>query len=353
MKPEELQQKISEYYEKLSPELQEAFSNMEWLEKINEIGKKYSLKDTELESLGIETTLVLLGILHIEEYEKNLGLEIKISKEEFIKMMAEIDEQIMKPVKLELTKTFHKNSKELVNNKHGGQQKIDQRLNSLPEKLQEAIQQSNYQVKIYEIGQKYNLSIEDLGILEETATKTILGTINPSNFEKELKAKIKLEETKLNDFVDEINTSIFENIRDSLKNQWEKDKTSADNKIENSNNEIPLPPYGKVESSKEQVVGGGGKKDIKDEEEIPLPNYSNEKPKDSEVLLRHGIEMIEEKTPNSHTNYREPIDEPGVDFISQKLNKPTASENVVKDYSLPKMTTSKETPNKDAYREKI
>ncbi len=64
MDKEELQKKIAEYYLKLPKEAQEVFSSMKWLETLKNICEKYSLDENQIKTLGIETSLILLGIVH-------------------------------------------------------------------------------------------------------------------------------------------------------------------------------------------------------------------------------------------------------------------------------------------------
>lgn len=110
MEQEELQKNIALYYSKLPKETQEVFSSMIWLETLKKISIKYSLNEEQIKTLGTETTLVLLGIVHVIDYEKNLIKEIQIPRATFDEMFLEINDSILKPVLSQITQTFEENT---------------------------------------------------------------------------------------------------------------------------------------------------------------------------------------------------------------------------------------------------
>lgn len=211
MEQKELQQKIAEYYEKLPTEAQQVFSSMKWLEILQTICEKFKLNEEQTQILGSETTLVLLGIIHIEEYEFNLKNEIKISENEINQLINEIKESVLKNISSELNDAFNENNKEITEIS----QKIDERFEKLPENTKRAIEESNYQTKIYEIGKKYNLTISQIGILGESIINTMIGITHSDKFEESLK-DIQLSESKIKEIVSDVNTEIFKQIREEL-----------------------------------------------------------------------------------------------------------------------------------------
>src|SRR3989344_8522569 len=102
MDPQELQEKIALYYSKLPPEAQAIFSKMEWLETLRTISVRHSLSDAQIQTLGTETTLILLGIIHFNEYEANLEKELGLPKESVVKILGEINEAVLKPIRPQL-----------------------------------------------------------------------------------------------------------------------------------------------------------------------------------------------------------------------------------------------------------
>ena len=155
MNKEELQQKIAEYYGKLPKEAQIVFSSMTWMETLKDIGVKYSLNNNQIETLGTETTLVLLGIIHIEEYQKILEKELGLEKEITEKIIIEIDENILKTIKSQLAETFESNAISLAEKA----QDFDPRFMSMPKEVEEAIAKSGWKEKLYEIAGKYKLTV--------------------------------------------------------------------------------------------------------------------------------------------------------------------------------------------------
>jgi hypothetical protein len=105
----QLKQKIGEYFVKLPKEAQDVFSSLVWMETLKEIATKYNLNPEEIEILGTETTLVLLGIIHLGEYQENLERELIVEKETIEKIIMEIDDRILKTIKEQLSETFESN----------------------------------------------------------------------------------------------------------------------------------------------------------------------------------------------------------------------------------------------------
>ncbi len=110
MDKKELQEKIAEYYRKLPPKSQEFFAGLAWLETLREISEKYSLDENQAGILGTEAMLALLGIVHVEDFEGILKEEIKLPGELTNKIVSELNEKILAPVRLELIDAFTKNA---------------------------------------------------------------------------------------------------------------------------------------------------------------------------------------------------------------------------------------------------
>jgi hypothetical protein len=113
----QLQQNIAKYYAKLPVELQEVFSGLKWMEYLKNICTKYSLRDDQIETLATETTLVLLGIVHLEDYVLTLRKDLKLDEEIFNKILDELDAGILKNIKDDLVNTFELNV-EFLNNEN-------------------------------------------------------------------------------------------------------------------------------------------------------------------------------------------------------------------------------------------
>jgi len=334
MDQNQLQQKIVEYFQKLPKEAQDSFSSMVWMDKLKEIISIYSLNADQIEILGAETTLVLLGIVDIAEYKKILENELKLNKDLFIKLATNIDNDILFKIKDQLTETFEANAIALAEEKYGGDKNIDERFNRLPAEVQDAINKSNYQETLYLIAKKYKVSIEKMGTLEEITTKVMLGIIHPDKYEENLKSKLGISDDDTHNLVLDVNEQILKTIKEALKESWN------DNQKLNEDDLIPTPPYVDI---------------------VPKPAYSLETSgvastikeiKVGDIYKDSGIEILGDekeivKTTTPIETKVVPTEEkliiPSViNMLKDKLNNPINGENSVSNYSLPKINNKED-----------
>src|SRR4051812_29846145 len=113
MDQKQLQQHIAEYYSKLPAGAQAVFASMEWMGTLQTICKKYTLSNEQIQTLGTETTLVLLGIVPIEQYVENLMKEIVLPADSMTKMLGEIEESVLQSVRPELEQAYKANLSEI------------------------------------------------------------------------------------------------------------------------------------------------------------------------------------------------------------------------------------------------
>lgn len=310
MNPQELQQKIAEYYAKLPKEAQDIFSSMQWLETLKSLSAKHNLNAEQIETLGTETTLVLLGIIHVEEYEEIIYKEIKIQKNSLDELLADINDLILKPIRSKLTETFIKNSTEFETGNEQElleDQPINPRLSVLPEETQEAIKNTNYQAKLFNISRDNGLSITMMGTLENLVIDVILNKVLPEDFISVLKDTLQIDNTKSNEIAKEINEQILKEIRKSLIFSSEEDsvqeKTETETLLEikkegeiNKDNQIKM---NALKPTVEQPVIISKSTEIEImPEELPSP----EKPlieKQSETIPKSSISMSAQKFSNS------------------------------------------------------
>ncbi len=233
----QLQQKIAEYFAKLPPNAQAMFQSMGWLDALEIISQKYSLTQTQKESLGTETTLLLLGIIHPDEYTKFLINGLSIPKGISEKIMIDVNTNILNEFKDELENTYNKNAEELAEKEYGGKITLDERFKSLPEEVQDAILNSNYQIKLAEIATRNNLSIAQMAILEKTTNKVLLAIIHPNEFNKALSTELNLPQDKINTLIDSVNEEVIKSIRAILLGHAEEKKDTLSEEPP-----VPLPP---------------------------------------------------------------------------------------------------------------
>ncbi|HEV7702346.1 MAG TPA: hypothetical protein VGO63_02805 [Candidatus Paceibacterota bacterium] len=95
---EKLQQIIKEEVAKLSKEMQQAISSIDWIKITEELGKKYLLSESEVNDFRVETLLVLVGIRSANLYVGNLENEVGTSKNDAEKIATEVFEKIFEPI---------------------------------------------------------------------------------------------------------------------------------------------------------------------------------------------------------------------------------------------------------------
>lgn len=286
---DELQILINEARTLLSEESRSAIDSVDWKLIILEIGN--NLNSDQLETLEIETELLLCGILSPMEYEKELEKRLKISKEEISILLKKMDEMIFQKMQQELEKKIQRQSIKIPTPEIKEIKKVIQEseFNSLPQQVQSAIAQSNWKEKLYNIAPKYNLNIEQMGILENTTIRFIKNEINQNQYENLLASDLKIEKEKLIDLINDINDNILKVIREKMMEEDKKENSNQQDRPileEKKEEEIPLPPYGisskkQVESSKEnEEVQSNEKNDSPPknifEEKLYAPTSSNQ-----------------------------------------------------------------------------
>lgn len=93
---------------------------------------------------------------------------------------------------------------------------LKDKFNSLPEALQNAITSSDYQQKLINIQQKYKLTVEQLGILEQETSFVLLGITLARDYAGDLKEQLKIDDNTLSGIIADVNTEIFVKIKDIL-----------------------------------------------------------------------------------------------------------------------------------------
>ena len=210
MNPEELQQKIAEYYAKLTPQMQTVFSSMQWMEDLKKIVAKYNLNEIQESTLGTETMLVLLGIIHHEEYEEVVRRELALDEMLATNLLNEVDTLILNTIKPQLNSAFEKNN--TIEEEHP--------LPSSPlangEESTQAINSVNWKQAIIDAKAKYGFNLEQLEELEVQVQAIFSGLTKPENFERTIKEKMKLTDEKAIEITNEMNEKVFKKIRTSL-----------------------------------------------------------------------------------------------------------------------------------------
>jgi len=108
---EKLKQIIKEETTKLSKEAQGVISTFGWEKTSEEIGKKYLLNEGEINDLQVETLLILVGLVSVDEHASNIENNISTSKNEAEKISEEIIQKIFIPISESISKKIGENFK--------------------------------------------------------------------------------------------------------------------------------------------------------------------------------------------------------------------------------------------------
>jgi hypothetical protein len=396
--PDLLQIKVSKAKEELPEIARIVVDSINWKELI--LGMNNKFNSEQIENLSIETELLLCGIINTEDYPKELETRMKISKNEVNLLLSEMDRLIFKKMQEMVEDRIDKEEKISYSNKP---LVADPHFLNLPKDIQGAIASSDWKEKVYNMSDKYKINIEQTGILEDITIKILAGSITPSQFENEIKSRIKIPEDKAKELIAEVNDSILKKIKEILVN----------GKVENDDNLIPLPPYAAKKEDTVPLPPPSYKTEIKEtvKEKIEIPKELvinndhhivmgiNKKVElvdskadiftksniGNDIYKEHGIEILSDDEVTTNTaipiiksenkiEYREELPviqeipkiqtpiinnpikeinietkkesaEPKLDMfdksniIANKLFVKTASESVVTDYSLPKIST--------------
>lgn len=95
---EKLKQKIKEEMISLPKESQDVLNTFDWEKISEEIGKKYLLDESEINDLQVETGLVLVGLVEVDEYTLNVENNVGTSKNEAEKIIEEVNKKIFNPI---------------------------------------------------------------------------------------------------------------------------------------------------------------------------------------------------------------------------------------------------------------
>lgn len=387
--PDLLQIKVSKAKEELPEIARIVVDSINWKELI--LGMNNKFNSEQLEHLSIETELLLSGIISTVDYPKELETRMKISKNEVNLLLNEMDRLIFKKMQEEVEDRINKEEKILSTKRS---LLTDPRFVNMRKDIQQAIAASDWKEKIYNMSDKYKINIEQTGLLEEITAKILAGSINPTQFEVEIRSKIILPEDKIKEIISEINENILKNIKEILVNKSDEEvMIPLPPYKEKKEDTVPLPPLSykneAKEIAKEKIVIPKELVINKDHHVIMDLNEKGEQVDSSsniftksnignDIYKEHGIEILSEDEVTTSTvippvvknekkvDYREELptvpEIPKVptpmvnevkkesvesklnmfdksNIIANKLFAKTASESVVTDYSLPKVSS--------------
>mgnify|MGYP001558542482 CR=1 FL=1 len=95
---EKLKQTIQKELMELPKEWQDAISAVDWIKLTEEIGKRFSLNETEINDFQLETLLVLIGVTDPEFFTINVENQVDITKDKAVSLANEAVLKIFTPL---------------------------------------------------------------------------------------------------------------------------------------------------------------------------------------------------------------------------------------------------------------
>ena len=335
-----LQTKINEAKNFLPKESREAIDAVNWKYVISNMTDKYT--SDQLEDLTTETELLLCGLIFPDEYEKQLTKKLLLTKEEVLILLNQLNELIFKKIQAELEKRI---SGKKIENSTSKPLVFDPRFINMPKDIQEAIANSDWRNKLYEISKNYKINIEQKGILEDLTVRVIQNTIHPDKYESEVATKIPLSREDINHLVKDVNENILKNIRTLMEggSVITNDKLLINN--EKKEEEVPLPPYGKIITNDKLLINN----DISRDETPIIPTIKKESSIQVYGVIGDEGTPIKVKDELKDAWPTSPIKStPSINSIpktitksimDEKLKSVTMSDHTISDYSTPKITS--------------
>lgn len=190
-------------------------------------------------------------------------------------------------------------------------QAVEEMKAQMPPKIKEAIESSGWERKIFDIGRKYSLHIDDLAELQEELELAMFGISNQESFEYRLKS-LGVDDETADKIIVDINSQIFSIIREKIKEDVlfdEREKYSRD-----SLDDVD------IKTMKKAGVSLGGDEDDDEEPQedlVETTTSANDTPAEEEVEVHlPPIQDNNQKQENIKTEavqpsidpYREPIE---------------------------------------------
>lgn len=218
---------------------------------------------------------------------------------------------------------------------------IKKKFDRLPESIKELILSSNYENTLIEIGRKYNLTVEQMGMLEKETTMVMMGLIPIKDFQEDLTRELQVSQDKGFQITTDINEKIFLRIRELLKIMNSEEKLSQEEGIK-ANNEI----------EEKKILSSAGIEILNGNTSTPPQNGTPEEgnnplPVPEKLELNSPLE--EYSVPKTEGGGKMPESVPPM--LSQKLSETVKTQQVKTEHSVENITKAPE-PNKEAETKK-
>ena len=96
-------------------------------------------------------------------------------------------------------------------------QEVEEHFQRLPEPLKEAMMSVENSERIFEVGKKFALTVEQIGFLAEESGYVVLGLTHPQDFVARIEQHLRVDADKAKNIAQEINHKVFFPLREALK----------------------------------------------------------------------------------------------------------------------------------------
>lgn len=101
-------------------------------------------------------------------------------------------------------------------------QLIQEQMRKIPKEVRDAIENSDWERVVFNIGREHKLHIDDIDTLSVETILTMIGLEHPKDFYENVQSRANIGTDTMNQIVDEINSRLFTKIRLALQEYYEK-----------------------------------------------------------------------------------------------------------------------------------
>ncbi|MDQ5901748.1 MAG: hypothetical protein QG580_463 [Patescibacteria group bacterium] len=101
-------------------------------------------------------------------------------------------------------------------------QLIQDQMRKIPKEVRDAIENSDWERVVFNIGREHKLHIDDIDTLSVETILTMIGLEHPKDFYENVQSRANIDTDTMNQIVDEINSRLFTKIRLALQEYYEK-----------------------------------------------------------------------------------------------------------------------------------
>ncbi len=220
---------IEEHLKNLPPSIQALFNAKDWEHATEAVATEYLLNPDQTAGLKTEVAMTLIGLTDPRDLAKNLAENMDLAADLAEEITISISHQVLPPfidalAEIKTTATPKTDTSADIRTKFSritsrfSADQMVERFAALSPKVQGIIMGNDIGATIGPIAQKYDLHVDQAGILAEVAILVILGLIRTTEFINEVEHRLVLPRTKATDIAYEIDQKLFKPIRDDLRN---------------------------------------------------------------------------------------------------------------------------------------